>query len=447
MKYLIVYFLALISTSTIAQVYSYDSPTDVMKDDQKAKVGFRLIQDIAEELMESNFETLQENGSEALLQQLDLNTLLQSFESLARTYGNLETTKEFAFKITAENTFTLNEIFFGEQKFDLEIAVDDHQQITSLMLKPAAYKGEWTPPAYAAADYKKENLKIPGIELLAELVEPKTNADTSIVVMVHGSGPNDMDESTGPNKFFKDLALGLVSKGISSLRYNKRTFDYPSASAKMMNKITIDDIVTNDAVAAIEYARSKGYKRVILVGHSLGGHMAPKIAANATVDGVIIMAGNASPMVDLLVPQYEYLIQNDAETQITEFQLDAIKAQTTMVKEGNYNASTPAMMLPLGLPYSFWNSLKDYEPAAMAKSQKDTPYLILNGDRDYQVTAQEAKRWKNGSKNKLSNTIIYPKMNHLFYEGEGVLLPSEYFIESHVAEVVINDIANWIKAL
>ena len=43
------------------------------------------------------------------------------------------------------------------------------------------------------------------------------------VVLVHGSGPNDRDETIGPNKPFKDLAWGLASQGIAVLRYDKRT--------------------------------------------------------------------------------------------------------------------------------------------------------------------------------------------------------------------------------
>ena len=39
--------------------------------------------------------------------------------------------------------------------------------------------------------------------------------------------------------------------------------------------------------------------------------------------------------------------------------------------------------------------------------KQDIPYLILNGDRDYQVTVAEAEQWKNGNKNKNSKTIIY----------------------------------------
>ncbi|MDZ7606573.1 MAG: hypothetical protein U5K79_13515 [Cyclobacteriaceae bacterium] len=55
---------------------------------------------------------------------------------------------------------------------------------------------------------------------------PKGKNSFPIVLFVHGSGPNDRDETIGPNKPFRDIAYGLAEKGIASLRYDKRTFVY-----------------------------------------------------------------------------------------------------------------------------------------------------------------------------------------------------------------------------
>ena len=50
------------------------------------------------------------------------------------------------------------------------------------------------------------------------------NSPIPALVLVHGSGPNDMDESIGKNKTFRDIAGYLPSKGIAVLRYHKRFF-------------------------------------------------------------------------------------------------------------------------------------------------------------------------------------------------------------------------------
>ena len=64
-----------------------------------------------------------------------------------------------------------------------------------------------------------------GWALPGKLTFPKGVRPYPVVVLVHGSGPHDMDETLGPNRPFKDLALGLASAGIAVLRYDKRSYD------------------------------------------------------------------------------------------------------------------------------------------------------------------------------------------------------------------------------
>jgi dipeptidyl aminopeptidase/acylaminoacyl peptidase len=74
--------------------------------------------------------------------------------------------------------------------------------------------------------------------------------------------------------------------------------------------------------------------------------------------------------------------------------------------------------------------------------------LILQGERDYQVTPAEYAQWQaalSGSKN--ATFHLYPGLNHLFIAGVGPASPGEYARPGHVAEDVIRDIATWIDAL
>src|SRR5579875_2329675 len=57
-------------------------------------------------------------------------------------------------------------------------------------------------------------------------IPDETNGLCQAVVLVHGSGPSNMDEKVGNNSPFRDLAEGLSAKGIAVLRYDKRTFVY-----------------------------------------------------------------------------------------------------------------------------------------------------------------------------------------------------------------------------
>jgi fermentation-respiration switch protein FrsA (DUF1100 family) len=75
-----------------------------------------------------------------------------------------------------------------------------------------------------------------------------------------------------------------------------------------------------------------------------------------------------------------------------------------------------------------------------------TPLLILQGERDYQVTMDNFAAWKKGLAGRPNVTLkTYPKLNHLFIEGEGKSTPADYEKPGHVSEAVIADIAGWIK--
>jgi hypothetical protein len=94
---------------------------------------------------------------------------------------------------------------------------------------------------------------------------------------------------------------------------------------------------------------------------------------------------------------------------------------------------------------AYWLDVRGYDPPAVAKTVK-SPMLFLQGGRDYQVQAVDLDNWKAalGSRKDVEFRL-YPKLNHLFYEGEGLLTPLEY-LQKHgsVAPYVIDDIAKWI---
>jgi dienelactone hydrolase len=74
------------------------------------------------------------------------------------------------------------------------------------------------------------------------------------------------------------------------------------------------------------------------------------------------------------------------------------------------------------------------------------PLLVLQGERDYQVTMQEYARWKRALAGSATATFrSYPALNHRFMAGTGKSLPVEYLVPSHVAEDVIRDLADFIR--
>jgi uncharacterized protein len=99
----------------------------------------------------------------------------------------------------------------------------------------------------------------------------------------------------------------------------------------------------------------------------------------------------------------------------------------------------------LGVPASYWLDLRGYNPPEAAKALKQ-PLLILQGERDYQVTPANLEAWKKALAGRPDVTFkSYPGLNHLFIAGTGLSGPAEYQRPGHVAEAVVADVAAWIR--
>ncbi|OGF46039.1 MAG: hypothetical protein A2452_12510 [Candidatus Firestonebacteria bacterium RIFOXYC2_FULL_39_67] len=342
---------------------------------------------------------------------------------------------------------------FENMDLDAKVVLDKENNVAGLFFVPSAKKSVYNLPSYAKPDNFVEIEVIVGSDewkLPGTLTLPKGSVPFPAVILIHGSGPQDRDESIGPNKPFKDIAIGLASNGIAILRYEKRTKEYQQKMAKMNNSITLKEEVTDDVLAACELLRKTekiDKNRIFLLGHSLGGLLIPRLGAlDKNTAGLIIMAGNTRPFEDLLVDQTKYLfsLNNEMSETEKEAQMTVLIKQVEKIRQKDYIINTPGSELPLGIPPAYWQDLQKYNAGETAKSLRQ-PLLVLQGERDYQVTKLDFDGWKSNLKEKSNvNYKLYPKLNHLFMEGQGKCTPQEYFIESHVVDYVIKDIVKWI---
>lgn len=268
---------------------------------------------------------------------------------------------------------------------------------------------------------------------------------TPLIILVHGSGPNDRDETVGPNKFFKELAYALAAKGVAVLRYDKRTKVYPYESLAIED-LTVYDETIDDAVAGIELAKSLGYGEVYVAGHSLGGMLIPRIAAEtADANGYIMLAAAARPMADLMEEQLRYIY--DLQEPLSETDRESLgKALEQVEAMRNVTPDSDLTMSDLmGMPVSYLLDLQGYEPALAAKDIQ-VPLLILQGEADYQVTMEDFQLYETAIDDNENVTMIaYPGLNHLFmpsaYEKSR---PEEYTVQGCVDGQVIEDIAAFV---
>ncbi len=348
---------------------------------------------------------------------------------------------------------------FEKVTLDARVVFDKSKKIAGFQFVPSLPPAKYEPPAYAdtSAFEEKEVSVGPGEwQLPGTLTLPKGRGPFPAVVLVHGSGPNDQDETLGPNKPFKDLAWGLATKGIAVLRYEKRTRVYGPrlvADPKLATTFTVREETIIDALEAVKVLRANAaidQKRIFVLGHSLGGMLIPRIALegeNLDLAGFIIMAGLTRPFEETYLQQVTYLSGLDGDLSEEEKkQLEEIRAQVSRIKALQESDRSSGEKL-LNAPPSYWLDLRGYSPPEVATRIKK-PMLILQGSRDYQVTTEDFENWKKALTGRSDVEFrLYPRLNHLFFEGQGLPTPSEYLqVHGSVAAEVIADIASFILA-
>jgi dienelactone hydrolase len=335
---------------------------------------------------------------------------------------------------------------FQNLLINIDISFDADQKVAGLFFNPAA---AYAPPDYADPSAFTEHEAVVGAppwELPGTLTLPNGDGPFPAVVLVHGSGPNDRDETIGPNKPFKDLAWGLASRGIAVLRYEKRTAHYQQAMVAIEQQVTIHEEAVVDARAAVALLRATpgvDPDRVYLLGHSLGGTLAPLIATEADgLAGIIIAAGTTRPLEDHILEQAIYISGLDGVLSPEEqTAIDAIEASVEKIKALDFAPNE----VVLGAAKAYWQSLADYDISAAAAGL-DLPVLVLQGGRDYQVPPAELDRWQDAlASNPDAAFLEYPALNHLFIAGQGLSSPQEYLVHGSVALEVIEDIAAWLQ--
>ncbi len=277
-------------------------------------------------------------------------------------------------------------------------------------------------------------------------VGANAEAPVPVVVLVHGSGPNDRDETVGMRKPFRDLAWGLASRGIGVLRYEKRTRLY--AGQMDLKAITIEEETVADALSALALARAQPESdggRVYLLGHSLGAMIAPEIAVrDAEVAGVIMMAAGARPLAESLLHQLDY-IAAQPENQVPQAVAQIAQMRTAAERLASREAAPEDMSMG-GAPASYFYDLT--ERASPDKAlEVDAPILLLHGERDYQVTMEDFSIWQRTLAGRETVHLrSYPGLDHLFVAGTAPSTPRETMTApGFVADTVVADIAAFVQ--
>ena len=403
-------------------------------------------------LAKKDFAAAYDFFADEIKPQLPAEVLPQIWAQITGEYGEYRGIKNL--EKAADGAKIIAALEFEKKSENFAIAFNGQGKIVGFRIAPPENSTEtakYETPQYAdTASFTETETTVGAGEwaLPATLTMPKGKKDVPAIVLVHGSGPNDRDETIGGNKVFKDLAWGLASKGIAVLRYEKRTKQYGAKLAAVKNFTVKEETVDDAAFAAQLLMKTSNVnpKKVFVLGHSLGGYLLPRIGEQEkAIAGFVSFAGATRPLEDIIVEQYIYLFSLDGSVSPAEqTQIDEIKKVSAKIKSLKESDRSSSEMI-FHAPASYYLDLQNYNPPNAAQKLKQ-PMLVLQGESDYQVTMKDYANWKTALGSRKNVTFkTYPKLTHLFMETTGDKpSPSDYEKPNHVNAQVISDIADWI---
>ena len=311
----------------------------------------------------------------------------------------------------------------------------------------AAFEGEIVPLREGQED-----------ETQARLLLPEGAGPFPAVILVHGSGPSDMNEAVFGMTPFLDLARGLKKRGIASLRYDKYTFAHAALLQKQPEQLasfTIHEEYVQDASEAVE--RLLGDERiasVFLLGHSQGAYVVPRAAKKLNpgdVSGMILLSGSPLSITDIIYRQNldaiaaANLPEEAEKQQMAKLQEEAAKVAKL---DGMTEEELKAFSIYGSMSGWYIKDEMDWAPAPPLMDMPEVPVLVVQGGKDFQVTREEGIRaWQSALKERENTQYLHlPNMTHLLFdlEGPSAGIASDYAVPTPVSETLIDALSAWV---
>lgn len=453
MKKLIVYLLTITALLSLAACGSKKNEEPASFDEEALKAD---AQSVADSLLSGDFEAVTAKFDEKMAAALDAATLKTGWEAaIAQLGGHID---RASVEGAAEGGYYAAVVTerFENNGLAIRVVYDAAGLIAGLQCNMASIPEDAVPQETDA--YTEEAVTIAGdpqLPLAGILTLPKNAQKAPVVILVHGSGASDMDETVFGQKPFADIAHGLAQQGIATLRYDKRHFTYPENAAVLGASLTLREETLDDVNAAIELMKADERvdgESIFVLGHSLGGMLTPAIAAeHPELSGVISVAGTLRPMWEVVYDQNQEVIAATDTSALSEADKKTFQAQAAQVETdaatlgGDFSALADDAML-MGIPVGYWKSIKEYCGVNFI-DEVTMPMLILQGSADFQVYPEkDFALWQETLEGRDNVSFkLYEGLNHLMMPTDGKRDVSDYQTAKNVDPQVIDDIAAFIN--
>lgn len=323
---------------------------------------------------------------------------------------------------------------FDKQTLDVVVPLNENLEVNGIFVN--------NHKEFFQTDNNSLSITNDGISLPGTLLLVKENNQKKMVVLIHGSGPQDRDQTIGQLKPFKEIADYLFAQGISSYRYDKRTLVAPKS---FNEKSTPEDEVVADVRIIVSYLKEHYPEyQIILLGHSLGAYLLPRIInTSSAVSKAIFLAAPARGFDRILLEQVTYLNQLDS-LNVSNEMLNRVKTQVELLHSDKFNLKVASTELPLNLSASYWDYLLKYKPLKEVKLLY-LPMFFAQGGKDYQVSETDFNLWKQILfKNTLARFKFYPDLTHLFFFSQDVPSPKDYNKSEPMNKEFLKDLSEFI---
>ena len=246
--------------------------------------------------------------------------------------------------------------------------------------------------------------------IMGTLSFPATASKTPVVLIIAGSGPTDRNGNNPmmKNESLRMLAQALATKGIASVRFDKRGIAASAAAGKSEAEMRFDDYI-QDAKAWIELLKQDArFSKVIVAGHSEGS-LIGMVAALGKADGFISIAGGGKSADRILKDQ---LATQPAMIKDPSYRIIDSLVEGKTVKE--VNPMLFSLFRPSVQPYMI--SWFKYSPVAEI-AKLSIPVLIVQGTHDLQITTTDAEAL--AAARPTAKLVVIQKMNHVLKIIEG----------------------------
>jgi dienelactone hydrolase len=431
-----VFILALTTLlGTRSAMASNDEPPEVLR--ARELIGL---------LAEGKFDQFVSAGNEAIQRTVTAEHADRLWSAILMRCGKYEERITVRTLPTGECRIVGLALHFEHAVQPVRVEIDPQGRLAGFWLDPAEMTRPYEPPPYAnPTRYEEQVVSIPAeLPLPATLTIPVGSGPHPAVVLVHAAGPLDRDSTIGVRRPFRDLALGLATRGGAVLRYDRRTRAHRAGAPP--DGWSFSSIAIDDTLAALELLRNHSQidsQRLYVLGHGLGGMAAPHAAErDGRLAGIVIVGCGARSVLDIMLDESRYLARLDGVVSARENeQLARLTQYFTAIRAGRLADVPPTANIPV----QFLAEVHQLDVLATVGRLKTTVLVVLGG-RDFQTTTEDQSLWAQAlAARPQSDFKVLEDLDHTLVAGSGPASPDDYLQPGHVDAAVIDLLADWLR--